>query len=378
MSKFPESIFYSPRYRDENALSYAFLALVERLDRGIRNTIFTDCNINELGLKSDFYTVFQYILRDGSKPDGILIDDTKVILFENKVDQTHTSEQLSRYYKQLKSDFKELDKYLLVGVDSSIQSRLVTKSILDEAKIPDDSVFILVWQELHLTCEKLLKEAKDKMREVDLFLLEEFRTLLEEMSMIPYTKLTSDDLKGFDKTRNQLSILQEHLNQEIPRLLPQLQLYNRRNSFANLFADLLGFQFKGASDDNYSFVYLAMNHTDDTWEVGIAIFEENDRKKLMKKMDFKKLIDEFEKTGTYHLKCGYEGRIEVEPPDVGKFLVEKNEQLEEHFEIYRAISYENLESEYGLKTSEFPERITEEILNLRGFVEIIGSILQTE
>lgn len=365
-----------PRNRDEDALTYAFLAFIERLSQKTKKKLFKSCGIEGLNLDSELDIEFQLTLRDGSRPDGFLSDNERVVCFENKVDQSHTTEQLSRYFNQVKKEFKDLNTYLLVGVDTSNQSRLVTQSIIEKSKIPEEVAFILAWQEVYLSCKNLVEESKEGMSEVDIFLLKEFASLLEEMNMIPYIELTKEDLEGFNRTHQQISILQSHLKQEIPRLLPELQLFNKRNSYSNIFADWLGFQFKGARGSGYSYVYLYMNKTSDTWEVGIWIEEENDRRKILRKMDLESFIQEFERVGAYYLKCGYNGEIEVDSSGIRKFLKEKSKQLEEHFEIHRVITFEDLENVYGLKTSEFPEKITKEILNLRGFIEIISSALQ--
>jgi hypothetical protein len=196
--------------------------------------------------------------------------------------------------------------------------------------------------------------------------------------MVPYTGLTAEEMKGFYNSRSQLSTLQNHLNQEIPRLFPQLQLFNSRNSYANIFADLLGFQFKGSSDNGYSYVYIYLDELNDSWGIGIDIEEEKDRKKLRKTMNLEAFVTEFEKIGTYHLRCGYNEEFEVDSMDVREFIVNQADQLKDHFEIYRLISFEELEKEFSLQTPDFPRKITEEIQKITGFIELISSILWTK
>ena len=64
--RIPETIFYRPRPRDEDALSYAFLAFIERLERKTLRRLFKMSGIRKLKLNPDFETVFQPIFRNGS------------------------------------------------------------------------------------------------------------------------------------------------------------------------------------------------------------------------------------------------------------------------------------------------------------------------
>ena len=68
----PDSIFYKPRSRDENALTYAFLALLEKISQESLLCLSDALSLEPLkGL--EFSAVFQPILSNDKIPDGLLV-----------------------------------------------------------------------------------------------------------------------------------------------------------------------------------------------------------------------------------------------------------------------------------------------------------------
>jgi hypothetical protein len=329
----------------------------------------------------EFTAVFQPTLSNDKIPDGLLISEAIVICFENKVDQSHTSQQLREYYTQLKIDNLDQRIMLLISADSNNQSPIVLRKIVKEAEIPSEDAIVISWQWFYLYCEAFPEEIQKYTKtpnDVDLFLHEEFKLLLESMEMIPYTGLEANDLKGFKKTLIQLSEVESQLIQEIPKLIPEVEPFDGRSSYSSFFKEFLGFPLKtasgtGADRDSYLYVDLM---AEEGLEIGLCMNSKTDIEKFLEKCDMKSLGKTIEKLKEYHLTCGHNQEWEVPSSEVADFLLKESQSVGRYFDVSREISFENLEQKFGLNTVDFPNLLTEEIVRMRELVLIIADLLQ--
>lgn len=128
-----ESIFY---FRNEDALSFAFLAVLLKLSPNVRDILFKLCKIDLFNNLGDLVKVESQIsLTDQSRPDGLLFFTEGLVIFENKVGDLHTSSQLYNYYNQTAIDYDEPYVKLFVGADHYVQSYAEIESELEKSRI---------------------------------------------------------------------------------------------------------------------------------------------------------------------------------------------------------------------------------------------------
>lgn len=118
-----------------------------------------------------------------------------VVVFENKLDTAHKSEE-DIELSQLKYYYEHLEKYpgkhrVLVAADGRFQNRQQILRIIKEQCIPEDHADIILWQDLHHSCvvwniSRTSNENSKSLQTTDLdrFLVNELRILLEEMKMV--------------------------------------------------------------------------------------------------------------------------------------------------------------------------------------------------
>ncbi|MHA2145922.1 MAG: hypothetical protein ACXAB0_10765 [Candidatus Thorarchaeota archaeon] len=197
-----ESIFHK---RNEDALSYAFLALLDRLTPETRNSLFAECGvqiINQFGDLTDVQS--QVSLDDKSRPDGLLIFTDGILVFENKILYEHDGEQLSNYYRQVAVDYNETNIKMLAATDRDVQDSAEVRNEAATGRISEEDMDVLVWQDVYIACQKILESQKQvtKKMMVDIFLLDEFSNLLKEMELneLPFEGLTSVQFEAFMKS----------------------------------------------------------------------------------------------------------------------------------------------------------------------------------
>ncbi|MHA1863870.1 MAG: hypothetical protein ACTSWA_08880 [Candidatus Thorarchaeota archaeon] len=379
-----ESIFHK---RNEDALSYAFLALLDRLTLETRNNLLVSSGVkifNHFGNLTDVKS--QVTLDDKSRPDGLLIFSDGILVFENKVLDEHDGEQLSNYYNQVAIDYDEKNVKILAAVDRDVQNAVEVKNEAARYRIEEVDIDVILWQNVYIACQNFLDSQKHvpKKMIIDIFLLEEFCKLLEEMELneLPFEGLTGVQFEAFMMSWNQLVKLERFLNKQVPQEFDFLDKYRGNDRYSSFFKEQLGFHFKKAQGKSkgvkLTYLTLILNVDNNRFEIGVRSSEERDLRKLKKKLDLRELAKEIAKLDDYLLQYGwdYENTIEGSSiSEIHRSLTKASNLFTSYIRIQRAFTPEELETKFKLNTPEFPKEILNELLKLKGLMMMFNKAL---
>jgi hypothetical protein len=349
--------------------------------------LFEECQLGDLfDFSKKGVVEIEPTLSDGSIPDGILSFNETVICFENKVEESHQFSQLSNYYQQLSKERKDCVIILLVAADQDIQSETQIKEVIFKA-VPENTPFgIFSWQRMQLACRNLLEEiSKTGENEKDLLLISELANLLEEMDMEPYTGLNAEELKGLVKGLEQLSLLENFLRENIPKVMPELENYARTtDAYGSFTKTLLGFAFKNATGKTpgrtTTLLFLKLLENEECLEIGLQSYSKSDLFRFRRALSIEELVEETSSLRGYSIRYDEDGQRKISPKALMKKTSEgsltKQGFFKDEIRISRCISFQQLQDVYGLNSSEFPNHIFQELRKLKGLVIIWDKALQ--
>lgn len=367
--------------RNENALSYAFLVILWRLTQETRAIFLKNCGLDALnGLGKLKKIDSQSKLSTRRQPDGILFFSEGLVVFENKVQDFHNSDQLERYRKQVPKDHKSQGIRFLVCANRTVQSSNEIKHELETAGIALGSSDIVFWQDVFPVCRKLVEGESARSscsNDVDRFLLEELGTLLEEMDLVEkaYDGLTANGIQTFMDTRIQLERLEQFFTNRVPQELAMLECYDSRDTYSSLFKDRLGFSFAEAHGESrtnrYTYLFLRLR-SEGELVIGINSGNSKDLEKLRENIDRKSVVEEVVKLGNYSIRYG--SRMDQDVVTPSDFL-DASEPFKARLQIRRIIPFATLETDFKLKTPDFPSILLDEVLRLRKIIELFNDAL---
>lgn len=378
-----DSIFFK---RNEDALSYAFLAVLQKISPETRKYFFQDCGFGTFVDFGDLVDIeSQKIMSDKSRPDGILHFSDCVVIFENKVKGIHSGAKLIGYYNQAIQDFVDESENvrILAGVDRDIELPLEVQSKIEKEHLSLDYVDVFSWQDVYKTCQKIAEEELYS-SEIDKFLLNELKSLLSLMDLdtMPFEGLQAVDMKGFAKAWNQLENLEDYLKKRVPLELEMLDNYRAGDSHSSLFLHLLGFHFKKAygkkRGTKLTYLYLMLDFDEEGIEIGIWSARIKDLEKLKKSLDLKKFAKEISQMEDYEIYYGSKPVNKIGTLDEKKIFRELSEGrgvFSSDFGISRTIKFEQLEADFDLNSEEFPRTLMTEILRLRNVAILFDDAL---
>ncbi len=374
------SIFYKSKSRDEDSLSYRFLAIYKKLSSEARSLLLRNCGLRFLPDMGTPSNVVSQVQLGTGKPDGLIRFTDMVVAFENKVDTDHKigsktkPGQLENYYKQL-TKISENPR-LLVAADRKRQNRECIQSVIKYQGIQEDHVDIIIWQEVHHACVKLIETwTSDTISEIDRFLIDELRILLEEMKMKSFTGIKLEQLQGYARSWNELTLLGQHLKETVQKEFSMLKAYT--GQYGSFHRKYLGFGFP-AEWEHTAWLYVLMSN-DEFLKIGIEL--EDDRysqptSRLMKKGILEKLVPALEAAEGFEVQIGPE-KISIDHVGlVGKLQEYRSGNLKTFFDGYlrveRRYPFKELQDDIGLDTPMFPEKLMVEISKLKRIASIIN------
>jgi hypothetical protein len=237
----------------------------------------------------------------------------------------------------------------------------------------EDYVDIMTWQEVHHACVKSLEMwNSDTSSDLDRFLVEELKTLLEEMRMESFTGIKLEDIEGYARSWRALSALEEFLKVEVPREFSMLKQY-RLGYWGSIHLVYLGFGFLAEWD--YAWLHVGILCKDEVLRIGIKLDNSQATSKLMKTGVLEELVPALEAAEGFKVRIGPEKRS----VDLAKRLQEYRsgnpgtvDFFEGYLSVERRYPFEELRKNIGLDTPMFPEKLMVEISRLKRIALIIN------
>ncbi len=370
------SIFYKSTSRDENALSYRFLAIYQKLSREGRSVLFKNCGLGNLPKMEEPISIQNQAQLGKRQPDGIIKFPNTIIVFENKVNSVHEDgfeddlSQLKYYYSQVNEEFrlkKEFKPKLLIAANSADQTKEQIRVLIREQDIPEDDVDIMTWQEVHNACIRTLRLwDTTTASELDRFLVNELKILLEDMDMESFSGIKIEHIEGYAKSYHALSALQEFLKSEIIKEFSMLKP-RTMGHYGSIHQRYLAFRF--LPKWRYARLFVAILRKDQFLKTAITLNNYQSTSALMKPGILEELIPALETIEGFRVRLG---------PD--KKTVNLSKRFEEYksgnfFEGYLSIdkryTFQELKNDFGLDSIKFPENLMSEILKLKPIATII-------
>ena len=380
-----ESIFYKT---DENALTYAFLAIISRLDFKIRSDLFRSLQIDFLSNIGELVDIEpQVTLSDKSRPDGLLFFTDSIVVFENKVQDYHRGRQLRNYYRQVATDYDHNNVKLLICVDRDVQGKKEIQSKIDKNRISLENVVIIYWQDIHSVCTSLLRSTnytQSTNNDVSLFLLNEFVMKLNEMGLdeMPYEGMKIQELQGYIKSSAQIKRLERILKKQVPREFEELDNYRANDVYSSLFKNKLAFNFKKAygltKGSKWTYVFIKFDQDDGKIILGIQSGRERDLRKIGKSIDLRELAKQLSTLSEYSILYGPKFAKTINGESVSKIyksLLNATGLFNSALSLRRVISLEELERDFKIDSQEFPVMMMEELNRLRNIIRIFDDLL---
>lgn len=383
-----KSIFYKPHEREEDALTHRFLAIFEKLGLNGRKTFLQFSGLSSLADLEEPISVDSQVQLGPKRPDGIIRYSDVVVAFENKVKSAHTYgpngevSQLKFYHSHLPTDYMDMKPRLLVMADENVQGRDVIEELLENEVIPKSDVDIVLWQEVHRACLNWLNTfgSEDNIKngvvsELDVFLIEQLKILLEKMNMGDYTGIETKDLDYYFRVWNQLKLMEDHLKAFVPDTLEMLSR-STTGMYASIFSEFLSFAFANVS--SFAFLYISLQEDPGGIRIGISIERRELTLALSGKKYLKKLIDSVEIADDLVLQIGPK---EISPDLAGRLeeyssgTLETDDFFEGHFDLSAFYDMKDLEKKLEISNEKFPTNLVKEIKKFEEVAKIISECL---
>ena len=385
------SIFYKSHIREENALTHRFLAICERLSNEGLFALFSQCDLAAMLDIGNLVSVDEQLRLGERRPDGILRFSNAVVAFENKVDTTHDtvtngdSVQLEYYYKMLKKEYEGCEHRLLVVSDEDMQGPNEIRDLVAGLEIPMQDVGIVTWQRVHRACTDLMDSwnvGRTDMAmptQLDRFLIDELRILLEDMGLAQYSGIQRSDLEALSSTWEQLELLDAYLTTHIAEEFPMVELYSRYRLYHSVLSDYLGFGFKACPD--HTWLYVKLDRKRKQLSLGITMDDSSATSKLKGTPTLTELVESLDSARDFKVVMGSQKK-EV---DLTKKLDEYKSRKpapQDVFEGYLNISkkyiFSELDKELGLSTSQLPRNLMKEVSRLKKTASLIQGKLSVK